>query len=157
MPYDILIGLPYLDAVVRETLRLYPPTSLINRVYVLSRLLFPRRDTVLIPDAYSATKDAILPLQDPIRTTTGEESTAVHVPAGTNIIISILGSNHNKRIWGDDADQWRPERWLTASGERIGWGKNVDLAFDDDAEGNVAEGTPGYRNGVKYPGVYATM
>ena len=81
----------------------------------------------------------------------------MHVPAGTNIIISILGSNHNKRIWGDDADQWRPERWLTASGERIGWGKNVDLAFDDDAEGNVAEGTPGYRNGVKYPGVYATM
>ncbi|TBU25938.1 cytochrome P450 [Dichomitus squalens] len=136
LSYDTLVSLPYLDAVVRETLRLYPPTSLINRV---------------------ATKDSVLPLQDPIRTTAGEETTAVHVPAGTNIIISILGSNHNKRIWGDDADQWRPERWLTASGERIGWGKNVDLAFDDDAEGHVAEGTPGYRNGVKYPGVYATM
>ena len=160
LSYDTLVSLPFLDAVVRETLRLYPPTSLINRVYVLSRLsvlLSPKRDAVLNLDVYSATKDAILPLQDPIRTTAGEETTTVHVPAGTNIIISILGSNHNKRIWGDDADQWRPERWLTASGERIGWGKNVDLAFDDDVEGNVVEGTPGYRNGVKYPGVYATM
>ncbi|KAI1794444.1 cytochrome P450 [Ganoderma leucocontextum] len=143
LPYDTLVSLPYLDAVVRETLRLYPPTSLINRV---------------------ATKDAILPLQDPVHATTGEETRAVHVPAGTNVIISILGGNRNKRIWGDDADEWRPGRWLTGSGERIGWGKNVDLdlAFDDDAsegqeKGHVVEGTPGYRNGVKYPGVYATM
>ncbi len=101
----------------------------------------------------------VLPLQDPILSTTGEKTQAVHVPAGTNVIISILGANRNRRIWGDDADEWRPSRWLTAGGERIGWGKNVDidLTFDDDAEGHVVEGTPGYRNGVKYPGVYATM
>ncbi|PIL23347.1 cytochrome P450 [Ganoderma sinense ZZ0214-1] len=97
LPYDTLVSLPYLDAVVRETLRLYPPTSLINRV---------------------ATKDAILPLQDPIRATTGEETQAVHVPAGTNVIISILGANRNPRIWGDDAGEWRPGRWLTARRQR---------------------------------------
>lgn len=85
----------------------------------------------------------------------------MHVPAGTNVIISILGANRNRRIWGDDADEWRPGRWLTEGGERIGWGKGVDidLTFDEDGErkGELAEGTPGYRNGVKYPGVYATM
>ncbi|KAJ8496209.1 hypothetical protein ONZ51_g1254 [Trametes cubensis] len=31
LPYDVLMGLPYLDAVVRETLRLFPPTSMMNR------------------------------------------------------------------------------------------------------------------------------
>ena len=36
LPYDTLVSLPFLDAVVRETLRLYPPTSLINRVCVPS-------------------------------------------------------------------------------------------------------------------------
>ena len=31
LPYDLLMGLPYLDAVVRETLRVHPPTSLLSR------------------------------------------------------------------------------------------------------------------------------
>lgn len=34
LPYDTLIGLPFLDAVVRETLRLHPPTNMMNRVCV---------------------------------------------------------------------------------------------------------------------------
>ncbi|KAI0703705.1 cytochrome P450 [Cerioporus squamosus] len=136
LPYDILVNLPFLDAVVRETLRVHPPTNMINR---------------------TCTKDAILPLQFPVRFTTGEEVTAVHVPAGTNIIMSIIGSNHEKRVWGEDASEWRPERWLNANGERIGFGKNVDLAFGEESVGQDVEGSPGFKNGVRYPGVYATM
>ena len=34
LPYDTLVSLPYLDAIVRETLRLYPPTNMLNRTYV---------------------------------------------------------------------------------------------------------------------------
>ena len=35
LDYDLLMGLPYLDAVCRETLRLYAPVSVVNRTYVL--------------------------------------------------------------------------------------------------------------------------
>ncbi|KAI0716728.1 cytochrome P450 [Earliella scabrosa] len=138
LPYDVLVGLPYLDAVVRETLRVHPPTSMLNR---------------------TCTQDAVLPLEFPVRATTGEEVRAVHVPKGTNVVMSLLGANHNREVWGEDASVWRPERWLNAQGERIGQGRSADLAFGDYELGveQGGEGTPGCRNGVKYPGVYASM
>lgn len=27
-------------------------------------------------------------------------------------MITILGANRNPKIWGDDAYEWKPERWL---------------------------------------------
>lgn len=30
----------------------------------------------------------------------------------TGVIISILNANHCKAIWGEDAAEWKPERWL---------------------------------------------
>ena len=35
IPYDELVALPYLEAVCRETLRLYSPLTTINRKYKL--------------------------------------------------------------------------------------------------------------------------
>ncbi len=34
LDYDALIALPYLDAIVRETLRMYPPSAIVWRQYV---------------------------------------------------------------------------------------------------------------------------
>ena len=72
-------------------------------------------------------------------------------------MISILAANHNKAVWGDDASEWRPERWLNASGQRAryGQGHELDGALGDSADGSM--NTPGNRGGVKYPGVYASM
>jgi len=28
-------------------------------------------------------------------------------------MIGILGANRNPEIWGDDAYEWKPERWLS--------------------------------------------
>ncbi|TFK26011.1 cytochrome P450 [Coprinopsis marcescibilis] len=89
--YDELHQLPYLDAVCRETLRLYPPASLVVRTTVA---------------------DAILPLERPLKCLDGKEVTELAVPRGTNIALSILASNRDPLIWGPDANEWKPERWL---------------------------------------------
>lgn len=31
LPHSVLVSIPYLDAIMRETLRVYPPTSLLSR------------------------------------------------------------------------------------------------------------------------------
>ncbi|KAJ7584776.1 cytochrome P450 [Mycena floridula] len=91
IPYDELITLPYLDSVCRETLRLYPPVSQIIK---------------------SAKQDTVLPLSAPIRGVDGSELNEIFVPKNTYINVSILSANRNPDIWGPDALEWKPERWL---------------------------------------------
>ncbi|KAF8522334.1 cytochrome P450 [Gautieria morchelliformis] len=135
LSYDELMALPYLDAIVRETLRVYPPTSLFGR---------------------TTRKATTLPLEYPIRSQSGALISSIALPANTNIIISLLAANHNKQVWGEDASVWRPERWLTSSGERMGLGKYIDGSPGGE-QGGGEEGTPGNKNGMKYPGVYASI
>ncbi|KAL1706742.1 cytochrome P450 [Schizophyllum commune] len=91
LSYNELEALPYLDAVCRETLRLYPPApQLLRRVK----------------------KDVVLPFSKPIIGEDGREVSEVLVPAGTVVVIAIMNANRNKEIWGEDADEWKPERWL---------------------------------------------
>ncbi|KAH7913645.1 cytochrome P450 [Hygrophoropsis aurantiaca] len=92
LDFDDLVNLPYLDAVCRETLRLYPPVTWVSR---------------------TARKDIILPFGNPVRGVDGNELHEVLVPKDTSLIVSIIGSNHNCAIWGDDALEWKPERWLS--------------------------------------------
>ncbi|KAF9443231.1 cytochrome P450 [Macrolepiota fuliginosa MF-IS2] len=96
--YDQLVSLPYLDAVCRETLRVYPPVA--NTI----------RD---------ARKDMILPLSKPIKTTTGAEVSELVVPSGTTLFLSLLGANTNPDMWGEDAYEWKPERWLNPLPEKV--------------------------------------
>ncbi|POR38679.1 Cytochrome P450 [Tolypocladium paradoxum] len=37
------------------------------------------------------------------------------VPRGTRIIVSPWGTNVDRSLWGDDAGEFRPERWLAAA------------------------------------------
>ncbi|KAI0642751.1 cytochrome P450 [Trametes meyenii] len=142
LPYDVLAKLPYLDAIVRETLRLYPPTSMINRV---------------------ATRDTVIPLNNAVRSSYGEATSSINVPAGTNIIISILGANRDPCLWGADASEWRPERWLTATDAHMGDTSKtlgLDLDFGDESAIPVVVGLHGLSgSGVRprNPGVYGSM
>ncbi|KAH9645413.1 hypothetical protein HF086_000031 [Spodoptera exigua] len=76
--FEDLPRLKYLDAVIRETLRLYPPVPIIVRK-VENHVPLPSGVT-LVP--------------------------------GTGVLVHIWALHRNPRYWGDDAEQFRPERFL---------------------------------------------
>lgn len=59
-----------------------------------------------------------------------------HVPEGTAIGFNAYVLHRNKEVWGPDAEQFKPERWLQAPGEsdtafseRLRQMNNADLSF----------------------------
>ncbi len=43
----------------------------------------------------------------------------IFVPKDTQIFVSINSSNKNLAIWGPDAAEWKPERWLRPLPETV--------------------------------------
>ncbi|CAF9934749.1 MAG: hypothetical protein HETSPECPRED_009343 [Heterodermia speciosa] len=89
---DELKGLKYLGFCLNETLRLYPIIQGSSRV---------------------ALKDIILPQGG------GDDGKSpVFVAAGTLVIFHFMSLHRRKDLWGDDADEFRPERWQD---EKASW------------------------------------
>ena len=111
LDHDQLNALPLLEAVCRETLRLYAPVILsAPRVYVIS----PHLASLALSDpANSAARDVALPLDQPVRGRDGKQITEIVVPRGTAVQVHYQASNVNKVLWGEDAKEWKPERWLS--------------------------------------------
>lgn len=76
--YEDLNRLPFLQAVVNESLRLYPSVPL---------------------DVKKALFDDDLP-------------DGTFVSKGNVVVYNIFAMGRSKEIWGDDADEFKPERWL---------------------------------------------
>ncbi|KAG2003385.1 cytochrome p450 [Coprinopsis cinerea AmutBmut pab1-1] len=91
LTYEELDQLPLLDAVCRETLRLYPVAPYMVRY---------------------TNKPAVLPLSTPLTLRDGTTTTTITIPAKTDILVGILACNRNPDLWGPDANEWKPERWL---------------------------------------------
>lgn len=84
-PYAQARAIPYLEAVIREALRLVPGN------------MFPQER--LVPAGGLTLPDGQF------------------VPQGTAIGFSAYVMHRNKAVWGHDAEEFRPERWLQAQGE----------------------------------------
>jgi len=54
-----------------------------------------------------------MPLSQPIQGRDGRMIQEILVPRDTTLLIGVMGSNHNKKLWGKDALEWKPERWLS--------------------------------------------
>ncbi|KAG1882733.1 cytochrome P450 [Suillus subluteus] len=94
--YDQLkANLPYLDAVVHEILRLHPPLGEFTRL---------------------AAADDVIPLSEPVRTESGEATDNICIAKGTLITIPGAAINRSSAIWGPDAKEFKPDRWLTEDG-----------------------------------------
>ncbi|KAF7353805.1 hypothetical protein MVEN_01066000 [Mycena venus] len=87
---DELNALPYLDCVVRETLRIHAPVPATMRV---------------------AVQDDIVPLAQPFTDIHGTVHETLKVTKGQTIMIPILALNRNPAIWGPDSMEFVPERW----------------------------------------------
>lgn len=90
--YNELNELPLLDAVCREALRLFAPVT------------FVWRQTI---------EDCVVPLHFPIRDPkTGVETKELLITKGTSVYVGLGAANRSAAIWGPDASELKPERWL---------------------------------------------
>lgn len=91
---ETLNSLPYLDGVIREVLRLYPPAPSTLR---------------------QAAESAVIPLSTPVTGRDGRTIESVVIPKGTVLFIPILSVNISTAIWGSDAEQYNPDRFANLS------------------------------------------
>jgi len=86
--------MPFTTAVIKESLRLSP----------------------IIPFLYrQVDRNDVIPLSSPIMTESGQVISEIPISKGQDIIISIGGYNRLTSVWGEDADQWNPSRFLDAA------------------------------------------
>ncbi|TLD05448.1 uncharacterized protein PgNI_09239 [Pyricularia grisea] len=78
-------AVPYLEAVVREAMRVHPGVAMV----------LPR----CVPDGGLELPDGKV------------------VPPGTSVGMNPFVLGRNRTVWGPDADDYKPERWLRADGE----------------------------------------
>ncbi|KAJ7688249.1 cytochrome P450 [Mycena rosella] len=95
--WDQLVSeLPFLDAVVLEVLRVHPP----------------------IPETLrEAIQDDIIPLGTPVVTPSGEVISSIAVAKGSAVLAPIRCINRSEALWGPDAKEFKPERWVEVKKE----------------------------------------
>ncbi|KAK4463171.1 Pisatin demethylase [Cladorrhinum samala] len=85
VPYSVARGIPYLEACVKEGMRMNPVVGMALERYV--------------PEGGLALPDGSV------------------VPPGTKVGMNPYIAGRNKAVYGPDADEFRPERWMQSDGE----------------------------------------
>ncbi len=58
-------------------------------------------------------KDTVIPLATPVRGRDGAIMNELAISRGTALILHYQAMNDAPELWGDDAHEWKPERWLS--------------------------------------------
>ncbi|KAI5899133.1 cytochrome P450 [Schizophyllum commune H4-8] len=87
---DELNSLPYLDNFVKEVLRFYSPVPWTARV---------------------AMRDDVVPLEEPYTDKKGRVCYEIKVRKGQQFLLPIHCLHRKKSIWGEDANEFNPDRW----------------------------------------------
>ncbi|KAH9986673.1 cytochrome P450 [Russula compacta] len=90
-----LDGMAYTQATLKESMRLHPIIWMLGRV---------------------ATRDEVIPLAFPITTKSGEQVSSIPVKKGTILDIAVHAYHRLPQVWGEDAHEWNPDRFLDADG-----------------------------------------
>jgi cytochrome P450 len=90
IPFATAKQLPYLQAVIREGLRVWPPVR-----NILPKDVPPGGDTVMV------------------------KGKPVFLPGGVDIGISALAMHRDKELYGEDVEMFRPERWFEPDREKL--------------------------------------
>ncbi|KAF8595821.1 cytochrome P450, partial [Ceratobasidium sp. AG-I] len=87
---DELDKLPYLGAVLKETLRVFAPVPNVGR---------------------EAAFDTVIPVGEAYKDRKGVLQTEIQIQKGDTILVPILPMNRATEVWGEDATEFKPERW----------------------------------------------
>ncbi|KAE9394403.1 cytochrome P450 [Gymnopus androsaceus JB14] len=104
-PQD-LDSMPFLNAVIKEALRMYPILQNITR---------------------EAQSDDVIPLEFPVANVSGDEISQIPVRKGTRVTLSLGCYNRLPQVWGDDADEWKPERFINMPKKNTNLGVYANL------------------------------
>lgn len=63
--------------------------------------------------------DDVLDLAEPMTGLDGTQITQIVVPKGTTIVPGYITCNTVKSLWGEDASEWKPDRWLAPLPEAV--------------------------------------
>ncbi|KAF8205916.1 cytochrome P450 [Mycena galopus ATCC 62051] len=88
--YEQLNALPYLENVIRETMRLHAPVDNTGRMVMT---------------------DDVIPLQTPYVDKKGRIHEGIPVRKGQKVFMPIRALNVDTSLWGEDAEEFKPERW----------------------------------------------
>ncbi|KII84093.1 hypothetical protein PLICRDRAFT_179774 [Plicaturopsis crispa FD-325 SS-3] len=95
LDYDSVQEMPYLDAVVKEGLRLHSPLPQPERL---------------------ALQDDVIPLSTPIHTASGEILHSIRISKGQAFYLPVITAQTDPSVWGPEAYTFIPERWLSPGG-----------------------------------------
>jgi cytochrome P450 len=89
---------PFVEAVLKESMRLFPTAGGSTRVVGKSPMTLCVRKS---PTSSSGKEEE-----------TKEEEEVIVLPKGTYCNVNFYSLHRNKSIWGSDADEFNPSRWL---------------------------------------------